>query len=185
MSAYPSQKATALANLFNFDDADLDANRQGRLSDKQRTHLVAADRTSRLWAGVSGLGLWVIAIAPLLYLAWLMGVAAPPANIFNAALFPWLCIWLPLWGGLGVFMLRRLFNRPVDTTVAKAAGPLNIVGVERRGSGGRTYTAYVLQVAGQQLEVSGELRSYDVQGETYAVYYLPNAKQIMSLERVN
>ncbi len=69
----------ALKNYFHFDEGDLQANRNGQLSDRQRQMMLAGQKSDRRWSLVGGLGCGVglLAIASIFPLVFIpMGLTA-------------------------------------------------------------------------------------------------------------
>ncbi len=50
-----------LMSYFKFDEADLQANRNGQFTEKQKARLSTEDKSSRKWSLIGGLGLLFIA----------------------------------------------------------------------------------------------------------------------------
>jgi hypothetical protein len=165
-----------LMKMFEFDESDLQSNRNGRLSEKQKTRLEKAEKSSKGCSSI--LGLFLVGIG-------LIGVgivvSAAPAlwqEEREAAL--WLIlgfgvIWPLIWGGLGVVSIRRSFAK-VEIKVKKAEGPVNIVRETRSSYNSATktnseHTIHELHVGRQTFEVDSELADAMMQGDVYAAYY--------------
>lgn len=165
-----------LAQLFNFDESDLQSNRSGRLSDKQKTRLEKTEKSSRgcnsilgfFLVGISLVGVGIaVSAAPAI---WQEERGAAIALIFGFGI-----IWPLIWGGLGAVSIRRSFAK-VEIKVKKAEGPINIVRETHSSYNSATktnseHTIYELHVGRKTFEVDSELADVIMQGDVYAVYY--------------
>jgi hypothetical protein len=171
-----------LMQLLKFDEAELQANRLGRISEKQRARLAQEESSRKSCSSVMGIFLLIIA---------LVGVGAAVAYGYAMYRFSiagvigfgagFGCIWPLVWGGLGISSLRRSFVKLV-IQVKKAEGPVNIVKAVRESynSSSHTtshYTVYELHVGGRSFDVSAELPNLMMQGDVYAVYFADNNQQ--------
>jgi hypothetical protein len=176
----------ALRNHFGFDDADLHANRNGRLSQRQVDKRLADAKNTK--PGKIGCGVFFMLIALIFPVSYGINLASDPGNwglilgMGCATLF-----WLAAWGGMGVGMVRNAFLPPV-MELASVSGAVNIVGVERRttsGSSTRTYTAYELRIGDKKFDVDSKLGNLIRQDDHYAVYYIKDTQEIISLEEIS
>ena len=96
-------------------------------------------------------------------------------------------VWLLVWGGIGVFMIRSSVSKPnLNVKILKVEGNVNLVGV-RRSSGGKThhyYTQDQLHIGGMEFDVDSEFANFVMQAEHYAVYYQEDTTEILSLEQL-
>lgn len=181
----------SLMNLFKFDEADLMANRQGRLTDKQLTHLAKAERIRKGCATVGGLGLMGVGFIgipiALVYVTQMYAMSPISSLLFGGGFG---CIWPLIWGGIGWFILRRAFVQ-LKITVQKAEGPVNVIQSIRKSYDSEThttstYTIYELLVGGRVIEVPSRLRDLMTPGDEYAVYVADfqsvKAPEILSVE---
>jgi hypothetical protein len=162
-----------LQDYFQFDEADLQANRSGVFSDKQKKELSTdqsstVQRRRRAGAVFLGLGilLWLILIGFLIFKGsgYLMQ---------NAVLL--IC---PGPGGL-VFLLASIFVFRSTGTVRenyqlkKVAGPVNIIQAEREiaGNASRHHFVHELHIGGVTFDVLPDLPNIMMQGDVYAAYY--------------
>ncbi len=165
-----------LMKLFDFDESDLQSNRNGRLSEKQKARLEQAEKGSKGCSSV--LGIFLVGIG--LIGVWIAASVAPALWQEERGAAIWLVIgfgmtWPLIWGGLGVVSIRRSFAK-VEIKVKKAEGPINIVKVLRNAYNPGTEThseeeIYELHVGRQTFEVDSELADVMMQGNLYAVYY--------------
>ena len=92
-----------LMKMFEFDESDLQSNRNGRLSEKQKTRLEKAEKSSKGCTSILGLflvGIGLIGVG--------IAVAAAPAlyeeesGAMVALILGFGVIWALIWGGVGV-----------------------------------------------------------------------------------
>lgn len=179
-----------LMNHLGFDESELQANRNGRISEKQKARLQIKETGSKTGALILGLVCLVSALIGLGVgtLAAIKGEEIVFKFVFS---FVFGCIWPLIWGAVGVFSLRRAFAK-MEVKVQKAEGPINIVRVTRRSynSGMKTfsdYSAYELRVGERTIDVRSELSNIMMQGDVYAVYYAEfnltdKKKEVLSAE---
>ena len=183
----PDQRLT---NLFQFDEGELNANRQGWLSDRQKERLQIKESGAKIGsfflggvfmlsslAGV-GLGVYAMTVDHGLVFRIIM------VSVFG-------CFWTLIWGAAGVITLSRAFTK-MEVKVGKAEGPVNIVKVVRReyNSSTETYTdrsVHELLVGGRSFEVHSILPEVMKQGDVYAVYFAEfnlkdKKKEVLSAE---
>lgn len=163
-----------LMSHLGFDESELQANRNGRLSEKQKARLQIKEtgsKTGALFLGLVFLGSALLGL----------GIAIVSALNSNDLAFTIIissvfgCIWPLIWGAAGFFSLRRAFAK-VETKVGKVEGPVNIVKVIRRNYDSNTqtysdYNAYELRTGGRTFDVRPGLPNFMAQGDVYAVYF--------------
>lgn len=165
-----------LMQFFDFDGSELQANRNGRLSEKQKARLVQAEKSQKGCAVTGGILLFVVALVGV---AIAVGVVPAIINedrgaaIAIGAAFG--CIWPLVWGGIGFSSFRRVFAK-MEVKVEKAEGPVNIVNVIRQEYNPSTklhseHSVHELHVGGRTFEVESNLADFMMQGDIYAVYY--------------
>jgi hypothetical protein len=158
-----------LKDYFKFDEADLQANRQGLFSDAQKKK-ISLDQANSFHVDV-----------------WLAGIAIP----FGMILLGWmfysifrgvggfartggLIINLGIWGSIvliiGLLAFRAMFARH-QYKLAKVQGPINIVREEVHGSHGHTSVYHELHIGGREFSVDEGLADVMMQGDEYIIYY--------------
>jgi hypothetical protein len=184
----------SLKDYFHFDEGDLQANRNGQLSAKQRQNLLAGQKSDRRWGLVGGLGCGVgfLAIASIFPLVFIpLGLTQLQKGDMGGAIGSLIpaVIWALIWGAIGFFAIwggvNGAINKPEPLTLKSVTGPVNIVGVERT-SGGKhhhTYIQHELHIGDQEFDVQESLAGHVMQGDTYAVYYVDD-DNVLSLERL-
>ena len=165
-----------LMSLFDFDESELYANRNGRLSERQKTRLAQAESSSKGCNGILGAFLMLVALIGLA-----IAVSAGPAAFREdrtAAIMLGLgfgCFWPLVWGSFGLSSIRRVFAK-MEVTVKKAEGSINIVREPHSRYNSSTKmrteeTIYELHIGGRTFEVGSSLADVMMQGSVYAVYY--------------
>ena len=144
----------SLRAFFKFDEADLNANRSGRLSQKQQRDLVKLRKGHQKFFTGLGLALLVIAsISPLVYKKFDTGTI----------------VWVVIWGVFGCLSLIRTLTFKFDFSknkVKRIEGPLHVV----EGTG-RDWNNHYLHIGKEQYEVDEKLAGCIHQGDTYAFYF--------------
>lgn len=179
----------ALKNHFRFNDADLHYNRNGQLTDKQKTFLASELKNSKQVGLYMGLFMLLVAAAPPIMQVYTMITKSPSLWDAVQGVLCW-GIWAVVWGGLGVLSIRDSFA-PRQYLLKHVEGSVNIIKVERRSSsstGSSTRTHYELRVGGHKFEVEGVVADYLEQGEPVVVYYAEDSGSkatvaILSVER--
>ncbi|MEW5940055.1 MAG: hypothetical protein AB1750_10360 [Chloroflexota bacterium] len=165
-----------LMKLFDFNESDLNENRHGRLSDKQKTRLEQAEKSSKGCSSILGwflVGIGLIGVGIVVSVVPSLWPAERGAAIWLIIGFG--MIWPLVWGGLGVSSIRRSFAK-VEIKVTTAEGPVNIVKVVRDNYNPSTKMhseeeVYEFHVGRKTFEVDSELADVVMQGDVYAVYY--------------
>ena len=165
-----------LMKFFDFDESELHANRNGRLSEKQKARLAKDEKSRKGCAVTGGILLFGVALVGLT-----IAVAAVPAIINEdrgaaiavGAAFG--CLWPLVWGGLGFAQMRGAFSK-MEVQVKKVEGPVNIVKTIREEYNPSTeihseYSVYELRVGKRVFEIESEIADTMMQGDVYAVYY--------------
>ena len=178
-----------LKEYFKFDDADLQANRNGQFTEKQKARLVKEDKRDRTGSIIGGGFLMLIALIGLV-IAIAAGAADPDWGVRIGFGLGFGCIWPLCWGGVGYVILRRAFAK-FQVKLQRATGPVNIIKAERTStstdSDGFSHTShyfvYELHIGGQSFDVQSNLADIMMQGDTYAVYYTEGSENdILSAE---
>ncbi len=180
----------ALMSHFNFTEADLQANRTGRLSDAQKQSLQKEDRGDRKWEFFGGGCMIVIGLIGLTAaIGALLLFTDLGARIGLGIMFG--LIWPLVWGVLGARTLIQTFAKSRPIQLMKAQGPVTFSKVERTSvttSNGMVHhhehIVEVMQVGSQSFDVSEELTNLMKPGDIYAVYYT-EGPDIYSLELIS
>ncbi|RJP46506.1 MAG: hypothetical protein C4583_18715 [Anaerolineaceae bacterium] len=168
-----------LREYFDFDEADLEANRKGRLTDQQKKRF-KPKANSDGWS-ISLIGLFFLFIAGL--------------GLFAAVQFfkeesDWVgriifglgfgVIWPLVWGGIGVAMLKPTKRPTFNPNVKTKLGPLKVIKHETQDS----IPYYELRVGDISVETDHDLTNVMEEGDKYAFYYIQTTKQVVSMEKV-
>lgn len=167
---------TELSKLFDFDESDLQANRNSHLTDRQKKRLENAEKRSRGCSWILGiflLGIGLIGVGIVVAAALAVYSEDRGAAIWLIAGFG--VVWPLIWGWLGVASVRRSLAK-VEIKVKKAEGPINIVKVVRDSYNATTNMhdeeeIYELHIGRKNFEVDSRLPDLMSQGDVYAVYY--------------
>jgi hypothetical protein len=163
-----------LMKLFNFDDSDQQANRDGRISKKQIEALKSEDASSNAMARNVGI---VLIVGALVGIALLWNTLALDGSLFGltGCLAPIL---------IGAFFLR-IGLRKTSFTLAKAEGKANIV-METDYSPilKRDETKVILHIGKSAFEIESEAAGLIFQGEPYRVFYVNETNAILSIEQI-
>ncbi len=163
-----------LMELFNFDEADLQANRQGRISNKQVDSLKSEDASSNALARNVGI---VLIVGALGGIALLWDTLSLDGSLFGltGCLAPIL---------IGAFFLR-IGLRKSRFTLAKAEGKANIVMESDYSPTLKRYESRViLHIGDSAFEIESEVAGFVFQDETYSVYYIHETDTILSIEKI-
>ena len=181
-----------LMNLLKFEEADLQMNRNGRISERQSIWLNKMESIAKRQALLGSLGNLFMALIGLGGAALMLRININEID-FGAIIFSVIfgILWPLFWGSAGVDGLRRVFAR-VNATLKKVGGPIVIEKTIRSSydSDSRVTShqnVYVLCVGGHTFIVNPALQNYMKRGEIYAVYYADFGhkemlKEILSLE---
>ncbi len=180
-----------LMKYFNFDEADLAANKMGQLTDKQKTRLSNDDKSGRKWGIIGGLFFFVIAsIFPFAFFGPCVFYGQCESDLTGLIFITiGVLIWVVIWGGIGVIFFKGAFSRP-EYKLKLVEGPINIVKEVSHDSHHHEIVEYELHVGGQVFDVDSSLADFMIQGDVFAFYYLADAKnedepmQVLSTEKL-
>jgi hypothetical protein len=190
----------ALQEHFHFDDADLVANRNGALTEKQKQKLIRDNKSSKTFGIGCGIGALVffLAIASIFPIVFIpLGLHTMQEGDMGGAIGSFIAagVWALVWGGIGVgaafFGLTSGTADRSKVILKKVVGPINIVGVQRESGGEHphTYIDHELHIGHEQFDVDENVAGMMMQGDLYAFYFIQNmdgtGKSIMSLERLS
>jgi hypothetical protein len=185
-----------LKDYFKFDEADLQANRSGQFTEKQKMRLGRGDQSHKMWSVIGGIFLLLVAALGL-FIAVEVWLENP--NNWGLILglgIPFGCIWPLIFGGLGVSVLMRSLTAKLRVQLQKAEGPINITMEQRRVSGEHDDYNYknvhVMYVGGQTFRVQPDLTKIMAPGDVYGIYFAQgndnsdlSAKDILSAELIS
>jgi len=167
-----------IKTYFAFDDTDLLANRDGKLSEKQSKRIKEADRFAERFI--------LIFFFVFLISGMFVGVFAIYTRD-NIALWIGTLILL-----LMAAWLFRSIHTEVDDTVQKVQGEVNFVKVENKTGTKTTAASQRTTVSGYEMCVGREVFSNidpalieSMNGERYTVYFTKTTRQILSVEKIS
>ena len=168
-----------LREYFDFNETDLEANREGLLSEKQIKHLGAGSKSkpSPEW----GIGAILFLVAAAGMYAGVSAVFKAP-SLFERIVFGSLfgILWPYVWVKLGLGIIN--FSRPKKNGRVKVErGRLRLS--QRKAPDIIAY--YELTVGERTVEVADDLTGMVSKGDIYAMYYLAKTKGILSLEHIS
>ncbi len=166
-----------LQAYFNFDEADLFANRSGVLTEKQKNRLNSNAQSTKNMFLIGGWVIVAIAILPGIIL-YLVGV---PALFFII----WTVVWVPIWIFIGIRVMRMGRPDARDFLLKSVEGEINIVKQDEYNyTTEQREVTYELHVGGVAFDVDSDLADIMMQGDTYAIYYMDGTKEIVSAEKI-
>ncbi len=150
-----------LQAYFKFDDADLEANRQGKFSEKQKARLAEIDVKDRRSRKI--LGIFLIALAGALALT----------AIFWVHDQTFLSVWLPLglFGGLiGVLLLRFIPTKSKKFKLRRMQGVVKYSRHIHRDRHVPVIGYWIIHVGNSWFDVGENVPSVLKEGAEYIVY---------------
>jgi len=166
-----------LHKYFDFDEADLFANRSGVLTDKQRKRLEGDSKFTSKAFLIAGIIMFGIAILPSIIMFF--------TKVQVMFLIIWSIVWIPIWSFIGIKAIHIGRPEKKDFELKSVEGKVNIIKEE-----GYNYTTkrneikYELHVGGVTFDVGSGLADIIMQADTYAIYYLEGTKRILSAEKI-
>ena len=183
-----------LRKFFDFNESDLAANRESRLSPKQEKYL--QERKKSFDRFMIGVGIVIIIFSLAVSYGTIARLFTLGLSNLSAGDIKSLVIGIGLPWGLGGFFAIGSFRIALsknDNSLQSVEGKVNFVKVEktveeRRSDGShdlRKVQQYELRVGGVNFEnVGEELLNIIDEGEPYAFYYTKGTKQILSAEQM-
>jgi hypothetical protein len=165
-----------IRRAVGFDQSDLESNRMGVFSEKQKKALAKDTRSTNVTSLIFGLVLLFVSVLPF-FILWLSGALA---------FFGWLSliwgIWTVAWGAIGIGLILGATEYQ-KLSLRKAVGPVNII-VEQPYPSKYHQTAarYELRLSGEKFDVGADLGNYMAQGDVFAIYYVDETRKILSVE---
>jgi uncharacterized protein YqhQ len=195
-----------LMKLWNFDDADLGANRLGQLTQKQKNVLAEKAKSHKGFNTIIGVIIAVVFGGALLTGLFVPILATVGGSLLESgevttealiALIPIICVVLfslAIFGVILIVVLRVVFeraNKKVETTVRRVEGTVNFVWVEKQernrfknGPMYKTVRVLEMRIGGETFTVDQELPNVVNQGEEWIFYYTNHPFKFLSAERV-
>jgi hypothetical protein len=166
-----------IRKYFDFNDADLFANRNGYLSPRQQ----ARDKQEQKGAHKVLLIFGFIIVAADLFPFLVLLIEKTPWQHWLL----WLIIWLPIWTFLAILVFRLSGGTSTPDILKTIEGQVDIIKEENEDNHANKFYDYYWSIGGVKFDVA-DSEKVDIlqQGDIYRVYYLDLAKEIMSLEKL-
>lgn len=168
-----------IREFFNFNEADINENRSGRISQAQMEHQKAKSAIMQKNGRKLSVIPFIIAAAGVaLSVLGATSAKGYDKEFFSAIRFG--LVWGLLWGGMGVYLLKPskiLTERKLKSQSGRVR--LTTSGNVQDG------IEYQLHVSDHAFEVDENLSGYIVNGELVTVYYLDEIEEILSMEEMN
>ena len=177
----------AFREYYEFDDDDLYANQQGRLSDKQYQAMARVAVDVQKFSKIGGV-VALVAAAFIPCIALPLSLLTIMTKDWTTTIIAWVgsLVWLAIFGGAGVWLLRsaRAEGQPKPDNVTRAEGVVQLR-QERRNSGGqhsRTYTVTFAVIGDTDFELDDELVGHISAGDHIAAYFARG--EVISVEQL-
>ncbi len=179
-------EAKKLRRHFKFTEDDLELNRRGELSEKQR------QRMEKLDAGGRKLGLFiggVLILAAVLMFAFDIYLYIDTSAPFSGLSFDALTGLIPvgcggafslLLAGAGIFLIVSQYIKHKPFKVLSVRGVARLERGQVRANARPYYDLYINE---QQFDGDGSMPNLIQQGVEYIVYYLNTTEEIIAVER--
>ena len=192
----------SLKELWNFDDTDLDSNRLGHLTEKQRKFLVGEHKSQQgVFLGVGGvivllficlpaLLIGVRVVLPMLLKGGLSEIREfiPTAVLGVAGVASIGFALLVIGAVVAVYILRA--SKPAEIDVKRTEGKVAYTwGTKRVRTPGSSVRSYEdvrvlhLNLGDKKFEVKEQLQGMIQEGEEWAIYYTADPFKFLSAER--
>ncbi len=177
-----------LMNYFKFDAADLQANRNGQVTEKQKARMIKDSKSGGILENPFALLFIFIGLVGIV-IAIVTGITTNDWIFRISFGLGFGCIWPLAWGGIGVrSLLGSASSSNHQFTVARVQGA---AGLDRR----QTYDGsweHALQIGGKRFTAEPGLDAVLTPGAQYVLYYyirdnldaLVSTKNILSAEAV-
>jgi hypothetical protein len=162
-----------LMQYFEFDEADLQANRSGNFSEKQKKELSSRDSASIQRRRLAAVLFFILGIILCLLVIGFLTFKGAGDFARNGGFY----ICPGLGGGalllISIFIFRSSFSVRQNYVLKKVEAPINIIQAERTiaGNASRHHFVHELHIGGISFDVLPDLPNIMLQGDVYAVYY--------------
>lgn len=178
-----------LRDFYKFDEADLSANRNGRLSERQARVIQESSAKAKRYGTAIGVGLVLLAAAISYGLYTQVGQDGTTLGDVIGGIIT-VCVIFGVFASISFWIAFM----KLDLTLASVEGRVNFVKVEKtertKSATGSTHTrtvqVYELRVGDVNFHnVPEKLLNWMEEGDIYAVYFLKASNHILSLERIS
>ena len=174
----PSPNPT-LHSALDFDDADLQANRQGRLTIRQRNRVFVRPRV--IYRSLALITLFVGSISAMVILAVLLSTEVSPVSVVLALAGEVITVALGYW----VWMLRRRYQTYLEPgRVQSISGPVTCYELKVRLSNEAVRVLFYVRIDDLEFEVNAAVLVAFSDGQHYTLYYVPQPLTLLSGERI-
>lgn len=170
-----------LMNYFQFDEADLAANRSGTLTEKQKTRMIAELKSSGRGRRTLSIFLFAVALigVGIAVFVWLLPESGWGMRIGFAIGFG--LVWPVLYGLMGFAFWPP--DGYASLELDHVDGRVNIIRVESRNATTHTTSSrYDLYIGSRRFLADHRVGGAMVQGDEYRVYFLKHSNKIVSAE---
>ena len=173
-----------LKEYFNFDESDLYANRNGSLTEKQKTRLAAELKSLRSRKTILAYFMFFLAAVGVVgaVLVWFLPESSWGLRIGFGIGFG--LVWPAVYIFMGlIFLPPSTFT---NLELASETGRVNIVRVESHNSKTHTTSSrYDLYIGNRRFTADYKVGNILIQGDEYTIYFLKNSSKIVSAEFVS
>jgi hypothetical protein len=158
-----------LNQYFKFDEADLQANRAGQLTERQKVRISANENFHKKWSLIGGLlALGIAAIGLLGALrAWMLHSDPTFSIVFGG-------IWTIIWGVIAVRLLMSVLKKRTITP-AKIEGQARVVEAKSYSANTHRNTIHhELHIGGKRFMATTFLAEI-IKGEPCIIYYVDHS----------
>lgn len=158
-----------LMNYFKFDPADLQANRNGQVTEKQKARMIKESKTGGIFGNPFALLFLFIGLVGFV-IAVVTGISVPDWTFRIGFGLGFGCIWPLVWGGIGVRSLLNSSSSSSSThqfTVARVQGVANI-NSRQIYDGSMEHTLYI---GNKRFNAESGLAEAMTPGAQYTIYY--------------
>jgi hypothetical protein len=150
-----------LQSYFKFDDSDLEANRRGQFSEKQKARLSALNKKERVLRWVLGIILIGITVVDV--------VVAP--TYWHDSTFPTMTFPIGLLAGvIGILVLRTTKNADRKYRLKKIQGKVAYTRYKPRTVKGKQYNNLIIHFDNSRFDVAEDTPTILKEGADYVVY---------------
>ncbi|MBI2332084.1 MAG: hypothetical protein HYU84_08000 [Chloroflexi bacterium] len=173
-----------LMEYFQFDETDVSANRNGVLTEKQKTRLTAELNSAR--KGRTRFAYFMFFLAAI-GLAIAVGVWFIPESGWGLRIafgIGFGLVWPALYGLVGMALLPPATYMELE--LASETGRVNIVKVATHSTTTNTTSIrYDLYIGSRRFNSDHRIGYVLIQGDEYTIYYLKNSNKIVSAEFIS
>lgn len=152
-----------LMQALNFNEDDLAANREGRLSKAQRNLLYSHQNVQNTWILLSFLTGCPLMLVLLLAASRLGALILVPVMVIGLAVATWFFL-----------SQRQRFARDLADAVHVLEGPVQLDVISE--------STYIVAIGDQELSVKKAAFLAFKNGDPYRIYYAPHSKTVLSVE---